>query len=125
MTEHVSITERRDEKRLGRERDKCAPLQADDLDARSFVSVAEFCRKTGLSASTVRRRIAEGTLVVYQPGGPRSRVLIHISAIEGPLTPPPTPPEPPAAKTNQLPGPAPRWRMAPVMENRDATKNHA
>lgn len=43
---------------------------------RAYLSVAQFCKLTGLSSSTVRRRIVDGSIRTFQPGGPRSRVLI-------------------------------------------------
>ena len=44
-----------------------------------FEDVKSFCQRTGLSRSTVERRIADGTLVVYRAGSTGKR-LIEIAA---------------------------------------------
>ena len=46
-----------------------------------FLTVMEFSKKTSLSEKTVRRRIAEGKIPSWQPGGPGSRILIPISCL--------------------------------------------
>ena len=80
------------------------------------VEVREVTDQDTHDYKEVRRRIADGTIPVYQPGGPRSRILIHVAALAEPPDRPPTPPESSAAKAKQLPGPTPRWRRRPVME---------
>lgn len=47
-----------------------------------YASRTEFATITGLSLSTVDRRLADKTLPFYQPAGPRTRVLIAINALE-------------------------------------------
>jgi|SRR5579863_2396394 len=85
-----------------------------------FVSVAEFSKLSGLSPSTIRRRIDDGSLPKVQLGGPGMRLLIRRDALDllttrasdpGAENQPinsgsgPAPTKPPA----QLPGPQPRW----------------
>ena len=43
---------------------------------RAFLSPQEFAALSGLSIATVRRRIRDGQLPVFQPGGRRTRTLI-------------------------------------------------
>ena len=49
---------------------------------RRYLKLPEFCRLTGLSASTVRRRVREGSIPVEQPGGPKHLLLFGIDALE-------------------------------------------
>ena len=75
-----------------------------------YLSVAEFGTLTGLSEATIRRRIKDGSLPVYQPGGRKSRLLISRSALarpaelRAPAVPLQSPPDPPT-----LAGPSPGW----------------
>jgi excisionase family DNA binding protein len=39
------------------------------------LSIKELSAHTGLSESTIRRRVKDGTLPFIQPGGPRTRVV--------------------------------------------------
>ena len=43
--------------------------------AKRYLTLTEFCRLTGLSASTVRRRVRDGSIPCLQPGG-RKRILL-------------------------------------------------
>lgn len=88
-----------------------------------FVSPEEFGRLTGWSASTVRRRLKDGSLPAIQPGGRRTLWLIDIEefqAIQAPAQlaePQPAPSnskstvdqEAEAAGSARLPGPRPGW----------------
>jgi hypothetical protein len=47
-----------------------------------YCSVEEFALRSGLSVSTVRRYLKAGKLLHRQPGGPRGRILIPLSALE-------------------------------------------
>jgi hypothetical protein len=47
-----------------------------------FLSPAEFALFSGLSLSTVSRRLAAGDIPKIQPGGPRCRVLIPRWALD-------------------------------------------
>ena len=85
-----------------------------------YLSVEEFGAVTGLSVSTVRRRIRDGSLPVFQPGGKKSRILIPGGVLtdRSRQEPVATPPEPAAASPTPSPptlaGPRPRWtRHAP------------
>jgi hypothetical protein len=55
-------------------------------DLPTYVSPREFSHFSGLSLSTIRRRIRDGSLPVSQPGGSRTRVLIRRDALETPLS---------------------------------------
>jgi len=84
---------------------------------RRFLSVPEVCAMTGLSASTVRRLIRDRKLDTFQPGGPRSRVLIPRDAIDRFASAPaastaPLSESPATPASGRLSGPAPRWRRA-------------
>ncbi|WP_339745343.1 hypothetical protein [uncultured Rubinisphaera sp.] len=80
----------------------------------SFFSINEFVAKTGMSLSTVHRRIRGGDIQTYQPGGPKTRILIpaeelntsysHRSSTESALLydRPQT--------ANKKRGPKPRWQ---------------
>lgn len=46
-----------------------------------LLTPAEFAAAAGLSLATVRRRIREGSLPVFQPGGKRTAVRIPRSAL--------------------------------------------
>ena len=46
-----------------------------------YLTPHEFAHRTGLSLATVRRRINDGTLPVFQPGGKRTAVRIPQSAL--------------------------------------------
>ncbi len=46
-----------------------------------FLTPAEFARLAVLSLATVRRRISDGSLPVFQPGGKRTAMRIPRSAL--------------------------------------------
>ena len=85
---------------------------------RRYVTPEEFARTTGLSLTTVRRRLAKGDLPARQPGGPRTRWLIDLQAFvaeqDSALRDPPAshqaPPE--AAEEPEAPGPPDAARPA-------------
>lgn len=83
------------------------------MDGRiKYLSYADFSTQSGLSISTLQRRVKEGRLRSVQPGGPRTRVLIPTDALEA--TPPKNDaPPPPAAPQidpdSRLPGRPPDW----------------
>src|SRR4051812_3326483 len=85
---------------------------------RRYLSVDEFAHWSGLSVSTIRRRLAGGTLRSVQPGGPRTRILIPCDALDETASRQPAPDAPPQAPADQQPepvhaprrpGPRPRW----------------
>ena len=69
-----------------------------------YLNVSELRAKTGLSISTIRRRMSDGTLRYLQPGGPRTRVLFPLDAIEPERTS-----ENLETKPTARSGPQPRW----------------
>lgn len=97
---------------------------------RLYLKLPEFCRLTGLSASTVRRRVRDGSIPCFQPGGPDHVLLFKIDALKHASSSPRTSPsgadspkvdgdrlhgpdavQPVAAQshTNQR-GPGPKWK---------------
>ncbi len=93
------------------------------VTAETCLSYAELSQRTGISVPTLRRRVEEGKLPFFQPGGPRTRIVFPPDVVEQlthvqpalaepfpePSTPPvaPDPPTPPPAKRR---GPQPKWR---------------
>lgn len=49
--------------------------------ARRYLKLPEYCQLTGMSASTVRRRVRDGSIACYQPGGPNHLLLFDAAAI--------------------------------------------
>jgi excisionase family DNA binding protein len=49
---------------------------------RRYLTISELSDATGISISTLRRLLRKGTLPFYQPGGPRTRIVFPIDAIE-------------------------------------------
>jgi hypothetical protein len=83
----------------------------------TYLSPAEFSRRSGLSPSTVGRLLPKRRIPFWQPGGPHTRVLIPAAVLDlvapdgAALAPsaragtdPPAGPRP-----GRLPGPAPKW----------------
>jgi excisionase family DNA binding protein len=59
--------------------------QCDDIDvssAKRFLSPKEFAESSGLSESTVRRRIKDGTIDSEQPAGFGTRICIPVDALQ-------------------------------------------
>lgn len=50
---------------------------------RRFLTVDEVARVTGLSASTIRRRVRDGSITAVQPGGRRKRLLFDAESLGG------------------------------------------
>lgn len=71
-----------------------------------FLTPAEFAVAAGLSLATVRRRIREGSLPVFQPGGKRTAVRIPRSAL---LTPHPTLPGTADGGSRRVKSSTPHW----------------
>lgn len=89
-------------------------LLATDRDG---LTIEEFARRTSLSVSTIRRRIKDGQLPFWQPGGPGTRLLLPANSL--PFQPAATlpatrPVESANPSTNRassrLSGPLPRWK---------------
>ena len=53
-----------------------------DGTTRQTLTIEELERLSGLSVSTLRRRIAEGSLPVIQPGGPRTQMAFLSNVLE-------------------------------------------
>ena len=49
---------------------------------REYLSVSEVARRLGVSAATVRRRVADGQIPAAQLGGPGSSVRIPATGLE-------------------------------------------
>lgn len=80
------------------------------------LSPAEFVARTGLSPATVRRYLKSGRLPKSQPGGPRCRVMIPVSALRAIQYPDDRKPNPDAQmkldESNSASirkGPKPKW----------------
>jgi hypothetical protein len=50
--------------------------------SRRFLTIEELAATTTLSVSTLRRLHRRGLIVGYQPGGPRTRIIFPLDAIE-------------------------------------------
>lgn len=75
---------------------------------RLYVKLPEYCRLTGLSASTVRRRVRDGSIPYFQPGGPDHVLLFATDALMHASSTPRTSPsvaESPKAEGERLHGP--------------------
>jgi excisionase family DNA binding protein len=87
--------------------------------ARACLSYEEVSAQTGLSLSTLRRRVQEGKLPFIQPGGRRTRVVFPADVVERLLQHPtdspeiePVLPSPEPARSTARPvphGPKPKW----------------
>ena len=95
--------------------------------AKEYLSPAEFAALSTLSEATVRRRIKDGSIPTYQPGGHRTRILIPRDALERSRKAEGEPlnqlrasdhNEGCSAKTDSLlvspniPGPSPQWKRS-------------
>jgi hypothetical protein len=87
-----------------------------------YISITKLSAISGLSVSTLRRRVKDGSLPVIQPGGRRSRLLFRRDVLdtlstvahESTSTPAPSAEEAPCEDpttpaVQPLPGPRPRW----------------
>lgn len=85
------------------------PSDQVDTDQR-YLTIQELARQSTLSVSTLRRLFRKGKIEGFQPGGPRSRILFPVDAIERMHTPNlEKPANPiPASPTVQR-GPRPKW----------------
>ena len=87
--------------------------------SRTYLTLHEFASATGLSESTVRRRVRDGSLRFVQPGGPGTRILFRVDALERspdprsafdrPALNPPLATRSIDPVQNQPSGPVPRW----------------
>jgi hypothetical protein len=77
-----------------------------DGSARQTFTIEELERLSGLSVSTLRRRIADGSLPVIQPGGHRTRMAFLPNVLELLSQTRRRIPEPASAETPEQPAPA-------------------
>ncbi len=90
------------------------PPSTDTVDS---LPVNEFARWSSLSISTIRRRIRDGSLPAWQPGGPGTRLLIPVTCLPSfQVAATIVPQQKPAVNhrtpkaTKRLPGSGARWR---------------
>lgn len=86
---------------------------------RACLSYEEVSARTGLSLSTLRRRVKEGKLPFIQPGGRRTRIVFPLDVIERLLQAADTSSSPkhavqqpisvPVRKVTVSRGPRPKW----------------
>jgi excisionase family DNA binding protein len=92
------------------------PSELDHVE-RACLTYTELSELTGISQSTLRRRVKQGTIPFLQPGGPRTRVVFPIDVIDR-LTqasqPIPQAQPAPEKKTRRL-GPEPKWKRQPQL----------
>ena len=87
-------------------------------DEKQYLTIDELSMRSGLSVSTLRRRVREGNIEALQPGGPGTRLLFRPDVLErsttaavrgiprqGPVAP---------AGAGHLPGRRPAWMTDPV-----------
>lgn len=83
------------------------------LTGREYITIPEFAQRVSLSTKTIRRRIESGDLPAWQPGGPRTRVLIPVSCLaqDNTLTDESSHVHSnlPNKKSRKLSGPTPNW----------------
>jgi excisionase family DNA binding protein len=80
----------------------------------AYLNYKELSADTGISVSTLRRRVQAGQLPFFQPGGRRTRVVFPADLVErllqSPTESPALSPETPPPPTNAIRhGPPPKW----------------
>lgn len=86
------------------------PATSADATPLTCLTYEELSRRTGLSISTLRRRVKDGTIPFLQPGSRRSRIVFPIDIVERLLACVPAPaPSAPRPKQNAR-GPRPKWK---------------
>jgi excisionase family DNA binding protein len=78
----------------------------------AYLSYRQLSARTGLSVSTLRRRVRDGTLQYFQPGGSRTRIIFAADVVERCLDDGAAGPA--IAQSHQAPptrrrGPKPKW----------------
>ena len=86
-----------------------------DQTLEEYLTFSQFLAQWVGSAKTLRRRLKDGSIPYYQPGGPGTLIAIPRSALGTPTSPPPERGnQQTTTSTNtteaQIPGPKPRWR---------------
>lgn len=54
--------------------------------AKKYLSLEELSALTGLSVSTLRRRVRDGSLPTWQPGGRRTRLLFPLELVDAAMS---------------------------------------
>jgi len=85
-----------------------------ELETKRFLSLDEVVQLSGLSASTLRRRVRDGSIVAVQPGGRRTRLLFDAESLGGLVTP-----GTPVDGDREQPKPDPKRTQAPRPPWRD------
>jgi hypothetical protein len=88
-----------------------------DQPAKEYLNISELSARSGLSVSTIRRLVDHGKIEVFQPGGPRTKLLFRPGALE--ITPPAgdvLDADPAASDANRPPlsGRRPGWMKPPT-----------
>lgn len=107
--------------------------------AKTYLSPAEFAALSPLSESTVRRRIKDGSIPTFQPGGPGTRILIPRDALERSTLPIEKPTDQTVncesivrpsetkvggnAARSVIPGPSPKWTR-PTLDKFDVQRTY-
>ncbi|HCS50403.1 MAG TPA: hypothetical protein DIW81_02230 [Planctomycetaceae bacterium] len=96
-------------------------LKLDDtvttLPSQVYLTIEECSQRVSLSDSTIRRRIREGKIPFWQPGGPGTRILIPVDALlsSADCSPDAENSSKPSFRDrdkSSLPGPTAKWRRA-------------
>lgn len=87
-----------------------------DTSQKTYLSIEEFSECTGLSPSTIRRRIADGKIPIWQPGGTGTRLLIlndFLNRESSQINPESREATAPVSRKSRekLAGPVPKWRQ--------------
>ena len=77
-----------------------------------WTTIKKFASLCGASEKTVRRWVEGKALPFAQPGGPRTRILIPMDALERITSPARERPEPAASGGSQRRGRRPQWQRA-------------
>jgi excisionase family DNA binding protein len=82
--------------------------------APAYLTYEELSARTGISVSTLRRRVKDGKLPYFQPGGRRTRLVFPVDVVERLLQSAPTssqtlPESQLQPVAHPLQGPQPKW----------------
>ena len=58
------------------------PPSRHNRPAKQYLNISELSARSGLSVSTIRRLVDNGKIEVFQPGGPRTKLLFRPGALE-------------------------------------------
>lgn len=82
---------------------------------KQFLTVKQFSQISGLSETTVRRRVKGRQIDAWQPGGAGTRLLISRKYLQGVCDLPLNPSADTSARlsqNDQIPGPKPKWKQS-------------